>query len=115
MKRVGRPPLPYKTRHVMVNMKDVHYEYMKKANMNMSQLINDYLDHLFNLKICPTCFTDDIDRRMCQKCKGEAIFCENEQCRDYQKRVGNTCPQEMVFGALTPICTSDEFFGWSST
>jgi len=61
MARVGRPSLPYKTRHVMVNMKDEHYEYMKQADINMSNLINEYLDSRFTLKICPTCFSDDID------------------------------------------------------
>ena len=115
MARVGRPSLPYKTRHVMVNMKDEHYEYMKQADINMSELINKYLDSLFNLKICPTCFSDELDRRTCQKCGGEAIFCENEQCQDHRKRVRHSCPEELVFGILTPICKSDEFFGWSST
>ena len=115
MARVGRPSLPYKTRHVMVNMKDEHYEYMKQADINMSELINKYLDSLFNLKICPTCFSDELDRRTCQKCGGEAIFCENEQCQDHRKRVRHSCPEELVFGSLTPICTADEFFGWSST
>jgi hypothetical protein len=29
--------------------------------------------------------------------------------------VRHSCPEELVFGTLTPICTADEFFGWSST
>jgi len=114
-KRVGRPPSPHKTRHVMINMRDEWYQYMRINDMNMSEEINKYLDARFNLKICPTCYTELIDHHTCKKCEGEAIFCANEQCQDFQKRVANSCPQEMVFGSLTPMCTSNEFFGWSST
>jgi len=115
MARVGRPSLPYKTRHVMINMKDEHYEYMKQADINMSEEINKYLDNRFHFKICPTCFSEDIDPQTCKKCEGKAIFCANKECRDHQKRVGHSCPEELVFGNLRPVCTADEFFGWSST
>ena len=111
MKRVGRPPLPYKTRHVMVNMKDEHYEHMRKVNTNMSELINHYLDNLFLLKICPVCFTDDLAHRQCAKCLGDAIFCHNPECPDYLHRVGNSCPQVMWFGKMKPECTPEEFQG----
>ena len=110
MKRVGRPPLPYKTRHVMVNMKDEHYEYMKKGNINMSEEINKHLDNRFHLKICPTCFKGEHLRSMnCHKCGGKSIFCHNLQCIDYDTRVGNSCPTEMYFGKLRPQCTAEEF------
>ncbi len=112
-KRVGRPSLPYKTRHVMINMKDEHYEVMKKGNINMSEIINSYLDDRFQFKICPTCFSDELDHRQCKKCLGDAIFCENKECRDYQKRVGASCPEELVFGHTRPVCTAAEFFGWA--
>jgi len=111
MKRVGRPPSPYKTRHVMINMKDEHYAHMRQANTNMSELINHYLDHLYHLKICPVCFTDDLRRTNCAKCGGEAIFCHNPECADHLHRVGNTCPQVMWFGKLKPECTPEEFHG----
>jgi len=111
MKRVGRPPSPHKTRHVMINMRDEWYQYMRKNNMNMSEEINTYLDARFNLKICPTCYTEIIGRRRCNKCNGEAIFCQNPKCTDYDIRVGNSCPSEMWFGKLIPQCTPEEFYG----
>jgi len=111
VKRLGRPPSPYKTRHVMINMKDEHYEHMKKGNINMSETINNYLDNLFNNKICPTCFSDELTHRQCAKCLGDSIFCANEECKDHKTRVGYSCPTEMYFGKLHPVCTPIEFFG----
>jgi len=111
MKRVGRPSLPYKTRHVMINMKDEWYEHMKKNEMNMSEEINQYLDNRFHNKICPTCYGDELEHRQCMKCLGDAIFCANIRCEDHKSRVGNSCPEEMWFGKLRPVCTPDDFFG----
>jgi len=111
MKRVGRPPLPYKTRHVMINMKDEHYEFMKKGNINMSEEINKYLDNRFHLNICPTCFTSELERKYCHKCGGEAIFCDNMKCTDYERRVGNSCPTELLWGKPQPGCSSKDFYG----
>ena len=111
MARLGRPPSPYKTRHVMINMKDEHYEHMKKGNINMSETINNHLDNLFNNKICPTCFSDELTHRQCDNCLGDAIFCDNKKCTDYKSRVGNSCPTEMYFGKMRPLCTSEEFYG----
>jgi len=111
MKRVGRPSLPYKTRHVMINMKDEHYEFMKKGNINMSKEINKYLDNLFHLKMCPTCFKEILARTSCSKCDGEAIYCMNRECTEYDTRVGNSCPKVMWFGKLKPECTPQEFHG----
>ena len=110
-KRVGRPPRPYKSRHVMINMKEEHYELMKKGNMNMSEIINNYLDDRFHLNLCPTCFSDDLERHSCHKCGGDAIFCNNTECADYEQRVGNSCPKVMWFGKLKPECTPAEFHG----
>ena len=110
MKRVGRPSLPYKTRHVMINMKDEHYEYMKKGNINMSKEINKYLDARFHLKICPTCYMDIVESLTCHKCGGKSIFCQNPKCTDYDIRVGSSCPTEMYFGKLRPQCTAEEFY-----
>ena len=115
MNRVGRPPSPHKSRHVMINMRDEWYQYMRKNNMNMSEEINKYLEARFHLKICPTCYTEIIARTHCSKCNGEAIFCMNRECDDYEKRVGNSCPQEMFFGTMSALCTPDEFYGTSST
>jgi len=111
MKRVGRPSLPYKTRHVMINMKDEWYEFMKKANINMSEEINKYLDNRFHNKICPTCFGDELDHRQCANCLGDSIFCANKECKDHTIRVGHSCPTELFFGKLQPSCTQAEFFG----
>ena len=111
MSRVGRPPSPFKTRHVMINMRDEWYQYMRKNNMNMSEELNKYLDDRFHLKICPECFKDELEHRQCANCLGNAIFCQNVSCADYKKRVGNSCPTEMVFGKMRPLCTQAEFFG----
>jgi hypothetical protein len=111
MKRLGRPPSPHKTRHVMINMKDEHYAHMRQANTNMSQLINHYLDNLFHQKICPMCFTDNLERKSCAKCGGEAIFCANTECVEFSHRVGYSCPQVMWFGKMKPECTPEEFYG----
>ena len=83
--------------------------------MNMSEEINKYLEARFHLKICPTCYTEIIARRRCDKCGGEAIFCQNPACADCDKRVGNSCPQEMFFGTMAALCTPEEFYGTSST
>jgi len=111
MARVGRPPSPHKTRHVMINMRDEWYQYMRKNNMNMSEELNKYLDARFNLKICPTCYMDVLDHRQCAKCLGDSIFCKNHNCEDYSKRVGNSCPTELFFGKVRPLCTVAEFHG----
>jgi hypothetical protein len=111
MKRVGRPSLPYKTRHVMINMKDEHYELMKKGNINMSEIINSYLDERFHHKICPTCFGDQVDHRECAKCQGDAIFCRNEECNDFKLRVGHSCPVEIMWGVPRALCNPQEFYG----
>jgi hypothetical protein len=95
----------------MINMRDEWYQYMRKNNMNMSEEINKYLDARFHLKICPTCYTEIIARCRCSKCDGEAIFCANLECTDYDTRVGNSCPSEMYFGKMRPQCTAEEFYG----
>jgi len=111
MNRVGRPPSPHKTRHVMINMRDEWYQYMRKNNMNMSEEINKYLDSRFNLKICPTCFMDELTHLQCANCLGDSIFCANKECEDHTKRVGNSCPTELYFGTVRPVCTVAEFHG----
>lgn len=79
--------------------------------MNMSEEINKYLDARFTLKICPTCFMDILEHRQCVKCLGKSIFCANKECTDYDTRVGNSCPTEMYFGKMRPLCTAEEFYG----
>jgi len=79
--------------------------------MNMSEEINKYLDARFTLKICPTCFMDILEHRQCAKCLGKSIFCANKECTDYDTRVGNSCPTEMSFGKMRPLCTAEEFYG----
>jgi len=111
MNRVGRPPSPHKSRHVMINMRDEWYQYMRKNNMNMSEELNKYLDARFHLKICPTCYMDALVHRQCDNCLGDAIFCDNKECTDYKTRVGNSCPSEMYFGKMQPTCTAAEFYG----
>jgi len=46
MKRVGRPPLAYDVKHVTINMKTEHYKVMRREGINMSRVINLFLDDM---------------------------------------------------------------------
>ena len=53
MKRVGRPPLAYDVKHVTINMKVEHYKRMRRDGVNMSRVINTFLDDLLWLLYLP--------------------------------------------------------------
>ena len=52
---VGRPSLPYETRHVMLNLRTEYYVKLKNQGKNMSLLVNDFLHALHEYTICPLC------------------------------------------------------------
>ena len=80
MKRVGRPPLAYDVKHVTINMKVEHYKRMRRDGTNMSRVINTFLDDLYGYSICPHCYGDNIEVRICAKCEGRMLVCFNIAC-----------------------------------
>jgi len=104
-KRVGRPPLAYDVKHVTVNMKQEHYVRMRRDGVNMSKIINDYLDHLFTYSICPSCYGDKFEVRHCKKCKGRMLVCFNIACSAYGIGQRRECVN------LPEPCSSSEFHG----
>ena len=111
MTRVGRPPLPYDVKHVTINMKQVHYVRMRRDGVNMSQLINDFLDARYNFTICPTCYSDDITVERCAKCNGRALFCHELGCQFMNRAQMRECPPQSNGSYITVTCTPEEFQG----
>jgi len=107
--RVGRPPLPYNVKHVTINMKQEHYVRMRRDDINMSKLINDFLDDRFGFTICPKCYSDDIQVVTCAKCGGRALFCKSLGCLTQ----GNAQRRECKPSAHWPYaaCSAEEFYG----
>ena len=77
---MSRKRLGYKTRHVMLNLKDEWYEKMKGEGINMSALVNRFLDEYFDLEVCPHCLIGEVLNRNCAKCEAPAIICDNSSC-----------------------------------
>jgi len=102
---VGRPGLPYATRHVMINMRMEYYIKMKRANVNMSKIVNDFLHSEHNYTICPVCHSQDIHVRNCKKCNGRALFCDALGC----KTQGASQKWECL--AHAEPCSKREFMG----
>jgi len=109
MKRVGRPPLAYDVKHVTINMKTEHYKRMRRDGTNMSRVINSYLDDLYAYSICPTCYGDEFEVRICAKCKGRMLCCFNVACKRYGVGQRRECVK------LPEPCSSSEFHGSDST
>jgi len=110
---VGRPPLPYDVKHVTVNMKQAHYVRMRRDGVNMSKLINDFLDDRFAFGICPSCYGDDFEVRICKKCTGRMLCCRNIACKQYGSGQGRECLLNPDGTARHPetVCTVAEFYG----
>ena len=110
-KRVGRPPLAYDVKHVTINMKVEHYKRMRRDGVNMSQLINHYLDAHYAYQICPSCYKDDFRVLVCAKCtregltEGRMLVCDNIACT--LQGVG----QRRECFNLTEPCSVAEFNG----
>jgi len=114
MKRIGRPPLPYDVKHVTINMKQAHYVRMRRDGVNMSKLINDFLDSRWNFTICPTCYSDEIDVEHCAKCNGRALFCRALGCSSQATAQMRECFQlnKGSDGSYMPTtCSHTEFRG----
>lgn len=105
VKRVGRPPLDYDVKHVTINMKIEHYKRMRRDGTNMSRVINTFLDDLYAYSICPTCYGDDYEVRVCAKCAGRMLVCFNVAC----SRQATAQRRECL--SLAEPCSVDEFNG----
>ena len=109
--RIGRPPLAYDVKHVTINMKVEHYKRMRRDGVNMSQLINHYLDAHYAYQICPSCYKDDFRVLICAKCtregltEGRMLVCDNIACT--LQGVG----QRRECFNLTEPCSVAEFNG----
>ena len=113
MKRVGRPPLAYDVKHVTINMKAEHYKRMRRDGINMSEIINQYLDKLFEFCICPTCYSDDFNILSCNKCDGRMLVCNNIACAACGHGQRRECLKNADGTPRHPemVCTVDEFNG----
>ena len=105
---VGRPNLPYETRHVMLNIRTEYYVKLKNQGENMSKIINDFLHALHEYTVCPNCYTEDVLVVHCAKCKARALVCQNPSCRK-QNRVEKRECQLDTRGINA--CTEAEFKG----
>ena len=105
MKRVGRPPLAYDVKHVTINMKTEHYKRMRRDGSNMSRVINTFLDDLYAYSICPSCYGDDFEVRVCAKCEGRMLVCFNIACKHQGMGQRREC-----FSLAQP-CSEKEFNG----
>ena len=113
VKRVGRPPLAYDVKHVTINMKTEHYKVMRREGINMSRVINLFLDDMFAYTICPTCYGEDFIIATCAKCKGRMLVCNNIACKATGHGQRRECLKNPDGTARHSemVCTRDEFNG----
>lgn len=72
--------LGYATDHVMLNLERKLNESMNNdPKINKSALVNKLLRKYFEGKLCPRCFTPNIDHHKCQKCSAPYIVCRDEE------------------------------------
>ena len=105
---VGRPSLPYETRHVMLNIRTEYYVKLKNQGKNMSKLVNDFLHARNEYTICPRCYSEDVFVPRCAKCDGRALFCQNPSCTSRGRGKQYECevdPDTLI------VCTEAEFKG----
>jgi len=105
---VGRPNLPYATRHVMLNLRTEYYVKLKNAGENMSLLVNDFLHAVHQYTICPLCYTEDVHVHHCHKCNGRALFCQSPSCKKAKRAQMRDCKTDPETGVM---CTPKEFKG----
>ena len=106
-----RKRLGYKTRHVMLNLKDEWYNKMKDEGTNMSALVNRFLDDYFGFEVCPTCLIGEVLKKNCAKCDAPAIICNNGSCVREGEVVNRGCSSHLHFGKKVYDCTFLEFYG----
>ena len=84
-KRPGRPPLPYKTDTITVNIRREYNEYMDKlrstTGLNKSKLLNELLKAHYEGKLCRHCYRDSTVNTECNSCFTAAVVCIEEGCR----------------------------------
>ena len=105
---VGRPSLPYETRHVMLNLRTEYYVKLKNQGENMSLLVNNFLHALHQFTICPLCYTEEVFVHHCHKCSGRALFCQSPSCKKHNRSQMRECMMDPETGAP---CTEQEFKG----
>jgi len=109
MKQVGRPPLPYDVKHVTINMKQEHYVKMRRDGVNMSRVINTFLDDLYGFTICPKCYSDEIQVDTCANCGGRALFCKSLGCLVQGQSQRRECKPSAHWPYA--VCSHEEFHG----
>ena len=97
---VGRPSLPYETRHVMLNIRTEYYVKLKNQGVIMSKLVNDFLHALHEYTICPLCYSEDVRIVKCAKCDGRGLVCDKPSCKRYHRIYNRECE-----------CTEEEYRG----
>ena len=105
---VGRPSLPYETRHVMLNIRTEYYVKLKTQGTNMSKLVNDFLHALHEYTVCPLCYSTDVAIVKCRNCYGQSLVCDNPSCKKHHRVQKRQCKTNPDTGA---ICTEKEFKG----
>jgi len=105
---VGRPNLPYDTRHVMLNLRTEYYVKLKNQGKNMSKLVNDFLHALHEYTVCALCYSEDVIVVHCEKCESRALVCQNPSCRKYHRTHNQSCKPDADTGI---VCTEAEFKG----
>jgi len=93
--------LGYETTHVMLNLeRKLNKQLNADPKINKSALVNKLLRKYFEGKLCPHCFTPNIVRHKCNKCKKPYTVCKEET--DYSdgglEKVYRNCdcsPREM--------------------
>ena len=105
---VGRPSLPYETRHVMLNIRTEYYVKLKNQGVIMSKLVNDFLHALHEYTVCPVCYSEDVFVPRCAKCDGRALFCQNPSCRTRGRSRQLECKPDPE---TNQVCTEAEFKG----
>jgi len=97
---VGRPNLPYETRHVMLNIRTEYYVKLKNQGVIMSKLVNDFLHALHEYTICPLCYSTDVEIIKCVKCDSRGLVCNKPSCKRYHRIYNRECE-----------CTEEEYRG----
>jgi len=105
---VGRPSLPYETRHVMLNIRTEYYVKLKNQGENMSKIVNDFLHARHEYTICPLCYSVEVTQVHCNRCLGRALVCGNPSCKKHHRVQKRECKIDPETGAQ---CTEQEFKG----
>jgi len=97
--------LGYETTHVMLNLeRKLNKQMNADPDLNKSALVNRLLRKYFEGKLCPHCFTPNIDHHTCRKCNAPYIVCKDESNLDQPGGVefipsrGCECTLKEIYG-----------------